>query len=213
MGKFQNLIGQKFCRLTVVNFAYKDKQNYWLCQCDCGNKIIKSIGEIKQQKSCGCLRREKFLKLITRHNLRYTRFYKIWQDMKARCYNKKNIGYKNYTGRGIAVCKRWLKFENFRDDMRQSYLEHCGECGEKQTMIDRINNNGNYQLNNCRWVNRKEQNSNTRKNVFILFNNKKQTINQWERELNIDHRIISLKNKEGWNLQKIINFVADKKIG
>lgn len=83
-----------------------------------------------------------------------TRIYNIWKGIFTRCYNKNYRLYKDYGGRGIKVCDRWRKFENFRDDMLKTYKDNLS--------IDRIDNNGNYQPNNCKWSTRYEQNKNKR---------------------------------------------------
>ena len=110
-----------------------------------------------------------------------TRFYKIWAKMKERCLNKNCAAYLSYGGRGITVCDRWHKFENFRDDMYESYLSHVNEFGEKNTSIDRIDNNGNYCKENCRWATRKEQNNNTRKNVYVKYKDRVVTMAEYSR--------------------------------
>lgn len=89
------------------------------------------------------------------------------------------MGYNNYGGRGITYQESWKKFENFRDDMYESYLKHCEEYGEKDTTLDRIDVNGNYCKENCRWATRKIQANNTRKNHYITINGEVKTLTQW----------------------------------
>lgn len=96
------------------------------------------------------------------HGLSYSRIYCIWHGMKARCLNSKSKKYNLYGGRGIKVCKRWLKFENFRDDMYASYLKHVKKFGQKNTSLDRINPNKGYSHKNCRWATCAEQRENRR---------------------------------------------------
>lgn len=95
------------------------------------------------------------------HGLSNTRFFKIWQAMRRRVNDKNYRNYARYGGKGIKVCERWYKFENFRDDMYESYVEHFNRYGAKDTSIDRIDNAGNYEPNNCRWATLVEQRRNT----------------------------------------------------
>lgn len=113
------------------------------------------------------------------HGMESTKFYKVWCDFKARCFNKKNVQFKDYGGRGIKVCNQWLKFENFRDDMHQSYEKHVLKFGQNQTRIDRIDNNKGYSKENCRWVTVEESNNNRRDNLILKFKGKSLTVHQW----------------------------------
>jgi hypothetical protein len=147
-----------FYSWTVLQFGNMDKlhQSLWLCKCLCGTeKLVLGTNLVnKISKSCGCLFR-------TNHGLSKTRFYMIYYDMLKRCYNKNHVHYKDYGGRGIKVCGRWLGkegFIHFMVDMYESYLEHSKEFGEKNTSLDRfLDVNGNYDSSNCRWATDSQQ--------------------------------------------------------
>lgn len=212
MSKIIDLTGQKFGRLTLLRFVEKRKSRaFWLCKCDCGNEKIVGVPNLKNGgiKSCGCLRKEKPNGL--KHGMRGTRFYNTWRGTKQRCDNKKGTGYNNYGGRGITVCDEWMKFENFRDDMLPSYLEHCEKFGEKNTFIDRIDNNGNYCKENCRWATRKEQNNNQKSNKLLTYKGKTQNLSQWSEELNINyHTLYGRIYNYKWSIKKAFEFPIEK---
>ena len=163
-----NLIGQKFNRLTVIDEAPSKRKPsgsiaiYWKCRCECGNEKIIEAANLKNNHSisCGCYKKEK-ISTINGLSKQYKMLYKIYYAMKRRCYNNKYISYANYGGRGIKVCDRWLEsFENFLEDMKDTYQEGLS--------IDRINNDGNYEPSNCKWSTAKEQARNRRDNKLTL---------------------------------------------
>lgn len=150
----RDLVGNKYGRLTVISRAEsKTRRIKWNCICECGNTSIVSGENLMSghTKSCGCLLSER----ITSHGKSHNRIYKVWSGMKARCSNKNNLAYKDYGGRGIKVCEKWANsFEEFYKDMGDEYRNGLE--------IDRINNDGNYEPGNCRWVTRKVNSRNKR---------------------------------------------------
>ena len=126
-----------------------------------------------------------------------TRIYKSWAAMKERCLNSNCKSYKNYGGRGIIICFKWLKFEDFYRDMGDR---------PKGKSLDRIDNNGNYCKENCKWSTRKEQQNNMRRNHLITFNSKNQTMSQWSEELGIKYGVLKSRiNQYNWSIKRALN--------
>ena len=153
MGKIIDLTGQRFGRLVVLSRQGSvGKKVAWLCLCDCGNKKVIESGNLKTErtKSCGCFQKEQRFK----HGMYGIPEYRVWGAMLQRCKNKSNSRYKDYGGRGIAVCRRWERFKNFYADM--------GDCPNGLT-LERIDNDKGYFPDNCKWATMKEQRNNSRR--------------------------------------------------
>ncbi len=159
-----DITGNKYNKLTAIKFVSKDKYRTqsWLFQCECGNRSIFQKGAVVSGfiKSC-C--NNVTTRFKSTHGMTGTRFHNIWRGLKIRCNNKNTPYYKNYGGRGIK--NLWASFEKFYKDMYLSYLAHVAAYGEKQTTIERENNNSHYCKLNCRWATYKEQRMNTRKRI------------------------------------------------
>lgn len=170
-----DITGNRYGRLVAISFdcnkEYKSgrKVRKWLCRCDCGNYKSIPIGDLRngKVKSCGCLAKER----ATVANLQYglsnkEKLYGVWQSLKKRCYNKHLKAYKYYGGRGISVCEEWKNsYPAFREwAYNNGYQEIILPNGKNKLTIDRINNDGNYEPNNCRWVDMAIQNKNKRHN-------------------------------------------------
>jgi hypothetical protein len=156
-GRFKDLTGQRFGRLRVLAFRGRSRgYSAWLSLCDCGRRTVVAGGHLRNghTKSCGCFRTDFSRNTFTKHGMRGSREYAIWNAMKTRCTNPNSIGWKYYGGRGIKVCRRWSRsFAAFYDDM--------GPCPRGRS-LDRKNNNGNYTPQNCRWATPQMQRGNRR---------------------------------------------------
>jgi hypothetical protein len=165
---FKDITNQKFNNLIVIKFEYiKNTRAYWLCKCICNIEIIVCTADLKNgnTKSCGCIMNWNPTRISFRHgDKNQRRVHNIWHNMIQRCTNAKHPQYYDYGGRGVKVCSRWLKFENFINDEYNNYLKHVAEFGEKDTTADRYPNvNGNYEAKNFRWATRQEQSENRRR--------------------------------------------------
>lgn len=201
MAKFIDLTGMIFGDLIVIKLHSK-KPTKWLCKCKCGNTSIVDTRNLRSghTTTCGCSKYK--TPANATHKLRNHRLYNVWNGIKQRCNNPNNQRYNMYGGRGIKICDEWNdNFKNFYDwAMDNGYNENAkyGEC-----TIDRINNNGNYEPDNCRIVSFKVQANNTSRNNFITFNGETHTLSQWSEILNISKRKVETKFKKLYNINKI----------
>lgn len=188
-------IGDKFGILTVIN----TKGRHIFCKCECGNFFDDGHVRMITRKSCGC----KKGKHSVTHGMRYTRFYKIWKAVFSRCYCKSDTSYQRYGARGIT--SEWkTDFFKFREDMYDSYLKHVSTYGEKNTTLDRIDNNGNYCKENCRWATLKEQANNKRNNVIIKDGSKEYTVSDLVEKTGLSRSLIISRFKKGYKFKDII---------
>lgn len=204
-----NLTGKRFGRLVVLKDTGKREksQKVWMCKCDCGNtkEVITSYLTSGDTKSCGCYRKECELKNLGEfwgkpktHGLSKTRVYRIWIDMNARCEKKNNKAYKHYGERGIKVCKEWK--ENFL-----SFYNWAIKNGYKDELsIDRINVNGNYEPNNCRWADAKTQGNNKRNTRKIKIFNEVKTAYDFEKQYGIKAYLLLDRYDKGYRDDKLI---------
>lgn len=165
------MISKKYGRLTVKEYAGNDKWRaaMYLCECECGNKVTIRGEHLRSghTESCGCLHSERSRK----HGLRKNRLYSIWNTMINRCTNQERKGSHLYVGRGIKVCEEWEDITNFIKWAEPGYREGL--------TLDRKDNNGDYEPDNCRWATPKEQARNTRRNINILHNGAVKTLAEW----------------------------------
>ncbi len=197
-----DLAGKRFGRLLVTHRAGTyispsgNQSPLWACQCSCGKRVSVRYGSLASggTGSCGCLIREKLksgLRTTHGHSRRnhHSAEYKVWASMMARCYSSRpgDSSYSRYRGAGITVCLRWHDFAKFFSDM--------GKRPFLRATIDRRNGARGYSPSNCRWATYREQANNTRRNVWITFNGKTQTVAQWSEETGLAYSAI--KNRLG----------------
>jgi hypothetical protein len=193
MSRFINLVGKKYGMLTVAERAETDHNGHtrWICKCDCGNSITVDGYKLKNghTNACGCRR--------TKLGLSRTRQYHTWQSMMSRCYYPKNIGYSAYGGRGITVCENWHTFVGFWKDM---------ECGYSSKLtLDRIDSNGIYTKENCRWATMSEQGNNRRTCVYVQYKGTRKTVTEISEELGVNREIVYPRLKRGWDIDRALN--------
>lgn len=182
MGRNIDLIDRDFGRLLVVaKSPSKGKNSCWICRCECGNtKIIRADLLLKGvTTSCGCRAREVASALMRRHGMSKTPEYIAYQSMKSRCDDPNNVAYPSHGGRGISVCEMWQNsFENFYADM--------GPRPSKKHSLDRKNNDGNYEPDNCRWATASMQARNMSRNRMVTIDDVSFCVADWCDLMGID---------------------------
>ncbi len=204
----QVVIGQEFGKLTVEKFVSSGPQGrLWLCKCECGKFKNATTGALNsgQTWNCGCHRNALSSERATRHGLSQIPEYFVWQTMKARCTNKKHRHFGSYGGRGIKVCDRWMtSFQNFISDMgRRTSSKHS---------IDRIDNEGNYSPENCRWATAFGQGKNRRNNKHLTFKGETLIASEWARRIGITRTVLSDRlSRMGWSLERALTEPLNKR--
>lgn len=203
----KDLTGMICGRLTVVRQSGADakKRARWECLCSCGNTVtVQSTCLVSGfTRSCGCLKRENSRAQLTTHGKsKGNPTYSTWMRMRQRCKNPKSTQYKWYGGRGITICERWELFENFLLDM--------GDRPKGKT-IDRIDHNGNYEPENCKWSTHAEQGNNTSRNHYLTYGGKTQTIADWSRETGIKSATLVRRiNVSKWTTESALTIPTKK---
>ncbi len=197
--KFIDITGQRFARLLVLGFAGRErKHSKWFCKCDCGSITKVSANQLRTDstKSCGCLKDETTSKRNTTHGMCGTPEYIAYGNMKMRCYNPNDARYSDYGGRGIKVCERWHKFENFLADM--------GLKPSPAHSLDRIDFNGDYCPENCRWETDLIQAQNRRPVRFLTLKGETLPISEWARRMKILPGQIIRRIRYGWTVEQAL---------
>lgn len=208
--RIEDLTGKRYGRLTVMyqnGFRYKpsgQRNVLWHCKCDCGKEKDIPANTLRNGRSmsCGCLNSELASKRATVHGgckgEKLESIYKIWRCMKGRCFQKSNNRYKDYGGRGIKICREWLDYSKFREwAISNGYKEGLS--------IDRIDVNGDYCPENCRWATAIEQANNKRNNAYITALGDTKTATEWSRATGIDASTILERIKSGWSEERAVS--------
>ena len=193
------LVGQRYGRLTVIEQAGK-KNGFtnWLCECDCGNMIVVQGTRLVhgQTKSCGCLSRDIVVarnKSMASGLFRDERIYRIYWGIVTRCYNTKDVSYKRYGARGIKMCDEW---KNSFYAFQEWALSNGYQC---DLSIDRIDNDGDYAPNNCRWADAKTQANNRSSTKRITIDGVTHSVSEWAAISGIDRNTIYRRLSSGWD--------------
>lgn len=194
----------KFNRWTVLREtaprirANGDRLTQWECRCDCGTVRALDPCSVKigNSKSCGCWNREVAHRRFLSHGQSKTSIYSVWASMRNRCQNASVREFKNYGARGIKVCDRWQKFENFLADM--------GQRPTPKHTIERKDTNGNYEPTNCVWATQKEQQRNRRNNRLITVGSATKTLAEWAESSEVCSDQIVWRLKQGWTPERAV---------
>lgn len=198
----ENLAGQKYGALTIISFAGYRHSAYWLCRCECGKEKAIAACNLKRghQVSCGCGIQKRVDRPVEKEPE-----FKSYMSMLDRCQNPDSSNYADYGGRGITVCERWRQgFWLFIEDM--------GPRPSPGHTIDRIDNNGNYDLGNCRWATRKQQSRNRRSNRILELNGVQRTAAEWADVTGISRvTILSRLDQLGWSVEQALTVLPTTK--
>lgn len=203
--------GQKWNRLTLIKRTRKEGRNQWFAifLCDCGNQKEMRIDGVTNghAKSCGCYGQKQSIEAMRQskitHGMSETRLYKIFKGMKYRCEGKNCPCYGRYGGRGIRV--EWTTFEQFIADMGDSYEQHVKAHGAENTSINRIDNDGNYNKENCEWSTKKFQSRNRRTSRTLNFNGVNRTVAEWSEITGLSRSVIESRiDRHGWSTEKAL---------
>lgn len=200
--KIKDILCQKYGRLTVLEEIIKiGKGRRFRVVCDCGNTKDVELTHLRMGfiVSCGCFNKEQTSKAKGTHRMSGNKLYSIWANMIQRCINPNTINYKGYGGRGITICNEWKNsFENFLNWAQKNNYNHNLE-------IDRINNDGNYCPENCRFVTRTQNARNRTVTHYIVYKGEKKSLAEWSEQLGIRQSILLDRlNKLKWSINKAI---------
>lgn len=204
---FKNLEGKTFSRWTVIAYAGKIGADHaFECVCVCGNsrRVRGATLTGGVSRSCGCLLADKNREIRETHGMSHKPEWRIWANMKKRCFNPNVHAFDRYGGRGITVCDRWVKGDgNFGGF--QCFLADLGRRPSKDYSIERNDVHGPYSPENCRWATRHEQAINTQRTMFLTFKGKTQSVWAWQEETKISAPQIQKRIGRGWTVERTLS--------
>lgn len=196
----QTMIGDRYGLLTVIDGPIKDGRIWWLCRCACGTEKQVRQDHMRSQRviSCGCHQKRRTSEVSKIHGMKNTRIYTCWRNMKTRCYNPNFIGFDRYGGRGIRVCEEWQEFLPFYEwAMANGYKDDLS--------IDRIDNDGNYCPQNCRWATTKGQALNRSSNCLIEYKGVRRHISEWDKMIGSKKSgRVRARLNAGWSIEEAV---------
>lgn len=203
MSKIKDISGIKHNRLTAIRFVKRENNNtYWLFKCDCGNERVLIPNSVfsGNTKSCGCLNQELRRKRQLKHDMcGKHRLYSIWSGMKQRCFYKKSHKYESYGGRGITICQEW------REDFINFYNWANSHGYKDDLTLDRIDNDGNYEPQNCRWATIEQQSENKRPRKSKYFNFERRNFSQFAKENGIKRSTLINRLNRGMSIEEALS--------
>lgn len=210
--KVEDFIGKEFKYGLIVLGLDKEylkehpTANRWIFKCTCGNTFSYVPGRVAdgEKRSCGC--KVEPSKFKDKHGYSINKFYQIWKTMQNRCYNEKDSHYKRYGARGITVCEEW------KNDVSK-FVEWAERTCPKEGKysVDRIDNNGQYSPENCRWATDKQQCRNTRRNRNLEYNGETKCIQEWSEIVGISAGTIRVRLDLGWPIERALTEPVNKK--
>lgn len=208
-----DLAGKRFDRITILSGAGSTgapgapgRRKLWLCRCDCGQEFTRTTGalrrsEIARAASCGCERAERIGQLRRTHGARRNpamrAAYEAWTGMKKRCYNQRTARFPHYGGRGIVVCERW------REDFA-AFFEDMGQKPSPAHSLDRIDVNGPYSPENCRWASSAEQARNRTDTVWITVAGERLCVADAAAKFDLPATAVAKRLKRGWSDEEAV---------
>lgn len=218
MGKYSNLVGQTFDWLFAEEYLGKDKnrEDRYKCLCKCGNYTTRSGRSLCDENfhSCGCHYSERAKRWWAegkmdsthsiKHGMAHSNLYKTWGNIKGRCFNSNHPLFVYYGGRGITMCDEW------KNDFMMFYQWAINAGYHKGLTIDRIDNDGNYCPENCRWVTMKEQSINKRNTMMIEFNGVTKSLKEWSDELGFKREVLRSRLNHGWTIEEALTTPSNR---